>query len=452
MRQDFSLPIFFRRRVIFANKQSQNGNNRTAHPSKSATIGAAFHNPLLTPRLFRIQSKNRMSTLTDTLRKLSGTPGPSGHEEAIRAIIVREFQKLTDTVEITPLGSVVGVKRAASAKPGKRTRRAKTDNATPRLLVEAHMDEIGLIVTAIQDGFIRFEEIGFWDPRTLPSQNVLVHGRKTLPGVIGMRPPHVVPVHQRKHALAVSELFIDVGMSEARVRELVRPGDTITLDRSVNVLQNEFLTGKAFDDRSGLATLIQFLRRMQNVPHAWDIYAVANVNEEDSPVYLGAQTSAYHIRPQIALCLDVTHAQQAGLSDDDMPEAGKGPGVARGANIHPFVFEKLRDAAQRHSIPHQVTVYGDDTQTNAWMMQITAEGIPTGLIEIPLRYMHSSVETIALSDLTHTTELLYTFAAQLNDEDARALQGETFVRETARVKRAKRKARPARPNKTRRKR
>ena len=392
-----------------------------------------------------------MSTLTETLRKLSGTPGPSGHEETIRALIVREFQKLTDTVEITPLGSVIGIKRAGSAKPNERARRTrtKTDDTTPRLLVEAHMDEIGLIVTAIQDGFIRFEEIGFWDPRTLPSQNVLVHGRKTLLGVIGMRPPHVVPVKERKHALAVRELFIDVGMSDARVRELVRPGDIITLDRSVTSLENEFFTGKAFDNRSGLATLVHFLRRMQNMPHAWDIYAVANVNEEDSPVYLGAKTSAYHIRPQIALCLDVTHAQQAGLSDDDMPEAGKGPGIARGANVHPFVFEKLREAAQRESIPHQITVYGDDTQTNAWMMQITAAGIPTGLIEIPLRYMHSSVETIALSDLTHTTELLHNFATQLNRDDARALQGETFVRET---ERAKRKPHPARQYKTRRKR
>jgi endoglucanase len=389
-----------------------------------------------------------MATLSDSLTKLSGTHGTSGHEDAVRALIVREFKKLTDTVEITPLGSVIGIQRAASAAPRKRSRRAQTSRA-PRLLVEAHMDEIGLIVTEIQDGFIRFEDIGHWDPRVLPSQNVLVHGRKTLPGVIGARPPHVLTADERKRSLPLTELFIDTGMTDARVRELVSPGDMITLDRAVIPLQNEMVAGKAFDDRAGLAALLEFLRQMQNVPHAWDIYAVANMNEEDSAVYVGAQTAAYAIQPQLAICLDVTHAQQVGLSDDALPHVGQGPCIARGANVHPFVFEKLRQAALRESIPHHVTVYGDDTETNAWIMQVTGDGIPTGLVEIPLRYMHSSVETIALPDVARVAELLRVFASNLNADDARALQGESFTRAP---KRAPRVARPTKSRRAKRKR
>lgn len=310
------------------------------------------------------------------------------------------------------------------------------------------MDEIGLIVTAIEGGFIRFEEVGYWDPRNLPSQNVVVHGRKPLAGVIGMRPPHVVPSDERKHALAVNEMFVDVGMGDARVRELVSPGDTITLDRAVIPMQNEMVVGKAFDNRASLAALLEFLRQMQNEAHSWDVYAVANVNEEDSPVYVGAQTAAYAIQPQLAICLDVTHARQVGLNDAALPEAGQGPCIARGANIHPFVFEKLRQAALGLTIPHQVTVYGGDTQTNGWIMQVTGSGIPTGLVEIPLRYMHSSVETIAPPDVAHAVEILRAFASNLKADDARALQGETFLRAPARLKRVASIPRAARKTKT----
>jgi putative aminopeptidase FrvX len=382
----------------------------------------------LTPREFRIQSGNDMASPPELLTKLSQTHGASGHEDAVRAFVLREFKKLTDRIEITPLGSVIGIKRAAPRPAGKRSRRAAASSDAPRLLVEAHMDEIGLIVTEIQDGFIRFEEVGYWDPRVLPSQNVLVHGRQTLPGVIGSRPPHVLSAQERSESLPLRQLFVDVGMSDARVRELVSPGDVITLDRAVMPLQNNFYAGKAFDDRASLVALLEFLRQLQAAPHAWDIYAAATVNEEDSSVYVGAQTAAFQIRPHIAICLDVTHAQQVGLNDDALARVGAGPCIARGANVHPFVFEKLQQAARRESIPHQITVYGGNTETNAWMMQVAGDGIPTALLEIPLRYMHSSVETIELSDVTHLAELLRVFATALTRDDVRALQGETFVR------------------------
>lgn len=381
----------------------------------------------LTPRAFRIQSDNRMSALTELLTRFSQAHGTSGNEDAVRALVVREFKKLTDNIQITTHGSVIGVKYATNPPRANKNRKPPPSDA-PRLLVEAHMDEIGLVVTGIQDGFLRFDEVGYWDPRVLPSQNVLVHGRKVLPGVIGARPPHVLSAKERQESLPLQQLFIDVGMSDARVREFVSVGDVVTMDRSVTPLENGFYAGKAFDDRAALVVLLEFLRQMQNAAHAWDIYAVANVNEEDSALYLGALTSAFQIRPQLALCLDVTHAYQPGLAEAQLPRLGQGPCIARGANVHPFVFEKLRQAALREAIPHHVTVYGGDTETDAWMMQVAGEGIPTGLLEIPLRYMHTPVEMLHLDDVAHAAELVHAFAASLTREDAGALQGETFVR------------------------
>lgn len=363
--------------------------------------------------------------LTDLLTKFSQAHGTSGYEDNIRALVVREFKKLTYEVQITPLGSVIGIKRAPLRRGARRTSDA------PRILIEAHMDEIGFLVTEIQDGFIRFDEIGMFDPRILPSQNVIVHGRKPLPGVIGARPPHVLSAQDRAKSIPLSDLFIDVGMSDENVRQVVSVGDFVTLDRSVIPLQNDFIAGKAFDDRASLVAILDMLQQLQDVNHAWDVYAVANVNEEDSATYIGAWTSTYAIRPQLALCLDVTHAQQPGLHQDHASRVSFGPCIARGANVHPVVFEKLRAAANRETIPHHITVYGDDTQTNGWMMQVAGEGVPTGLVEIPLRYMHTSVETIHLEDVAHTAELLAHFVTGLTLQDAEDLQGERFVRTTS---------------------
>jgi tetrahedral aminopeptidase len=372
-----------------------------------------------------------MSTLPELLARFSQTHGTSGYEDNVRTLVVREFKKLVDDIQITPLGSVIGIKRA------KLPRRAKRSLQVPRVLIEAHMDEIGFLVTGIEDGFLRFDEIGMFDPRVLPSQNVMVHGRKTLPGVIGARPPHVLTAKERKESIPIRDLFIDVGMDDARVRDLVNVGDFITLDRNVIALQNDVVAGKAFDDRSSLVAVIEMLRQLQGVNHAWDVYAVANVNEEDSAVYIGALTSTFAIRPQVAICLDVTHAQQPGLKEEHAPRVGQGPCIARGANVHPVVFERLRQAATREAIPHQITVYGADTQTNGWMMQVTGEGVPTGLVEVPLRYMHTSVETIHIDDVARTAELLSVFVSSLALEDATALQGERFVRAAREPQRAK---------------
>src|SRR5581483_4780082 len=205
----------------------------------------------------------------------------------------------------------------------------------------------------------------------------------------------------------------------------------ITLDASMTALLNGRYAGKAFDNRAGLVVILELLRRLQGVQHAWDVYAVADVNEEHSNLYVGALTSTFRIRPQLALCLDVTHAQQPGASQDDEPQLGRGPCIAGGANAHPLVYDKLRQVAVRAAIPHQLTVYGGNTETNSWMMQVAAGGVPTCLIEIPLRYMHTPVEVLQLDDVMNAAALLSGAIASLTLEDAEALEGEHFVRAPA---------------------
>jgi len=372
-----------------------------------------------------------MSFLRDALIKLSQAHGISGSEENVRDLVMRAMKKFVDEIQTTPLGSVIGIKRAG--------RRRVRGRSTPRVLIEAHMDEIGLMVTGIEAGFIRFDTVGSFDPRVLPSQTVVVHGRQALPGVIGTRPPHVLSAEERKKPIPLKSLFIDVGLPDARARELISIGDPITFDRAVTPLHNNHFTGKAFDDRAALAVLLDALRQLREVELAWDLYAVANVNEEQSAVYIGALTSTFQLCPDLAIALDVTHAEQPGVPDFNVAQLGQGPCIALGANVHPFVHRKLVQAAQDEAIPYRVTVYGGDTETNAWMMQVAAGGVPTGLIELPLRYMHTSVEMLQLDDLAHAAELVKTFTAALDAADYHALQGETFVRAATRPHRHARK-------------
>ncbi|MGB8643605.1 MAG: M20/M25/M40 family metallo-hydrolase [Anaerolineae bacterium] len=379
-------------------------------------------------------------SIKDLLTELSQASGPSGHEAPVRRIVRRELEKYADEVTTTPLGSVIGVKRAAAPAPPSGGGRKTQSKAPPahKVLIEGHIDEIGLIVTAIDQHVIRFDEIGGYDPRILLSQNVMVHGREPLPGVIGARPPHVLAARDRDRPVPLSELFIDVGLPEARLRELVQVGDVITLDAKVVSLRNGMVAGKAFDDRASVVTVLDALRRLEGVRLAWDLYVVANVQEEDGAWFPGAFTSTYRIHPDVAVALDVSHGDQPGVGDVNTVPLDKGPGIARGPNVHPRVHERLVAAARAIEIPHRVTTYGGATGTNAWAMQVVAEGIPTGLLDLPLRYMHTPVETLALSDLERTARLLAAFVSGLDESFYQDLFGQGAV-QTGRVKRPARK-------------
>ncbi len=347
-------------------------------------------------------------TAKDLLQKLSQAHGVSGYEHAIRELVIAELQPLADEITVTPMGSVIALKRGE----GKH-----------RVLIEGHIDEIGLMVTDIEQGFLRFTQVGGFDVRVLLAQEVIVHGKKDLRGIIGARPPHVLTAEEREKVIPMNDLWIDVGLADARVRELVQIGDTITYAREMLTLKNNLVAGKAFDDRCAVVCLVEALKQLARLKHTWDIYVVANTQEEVG--LKGAETSTYRINPDVAVALDVSHADQPNVSEINRVALNAGMGIALGPNIHPRVHARLTQVAKQHEIPFEVTAYTGATGTNAWAMQVVREGIPTGLIDVPLRYMHTSVETLCLTDLERIGRLMALFCAALDDEFAQQLRGES---------------------------
>ncbi|MBI3913719.1 MAG: M42 family peptidase [Chloroflexi bacterium] len=308
---------------------------------------------------------------------------------------------------------MIAIKRGAGAKRG---------NA-PKVLIEGHMDEIGLMVTEIEKGFLRFTQVGGFDARVLLAQEVIVHGKKDLRGIVGARPPHVLTAEERNQVISLNKLFIDVGLPQEKLRELVQPGDLITLARQMVTLKNNRVAGKAFDDRSAIVCIAEALRHLAGMKHAWDVYAVANVQEEAGAGFAGAFTSTYHINPTVGIALDVNHADQPGTTEVNAVPLDDGMGIAMGPNIHPLVHKKLVEVADAQEILYRVTAYAGMTGTDAWAMQIVREGIPTGLIDIPLRYMHTSVEMLSINDVERIGRLLAQFCAGLDEKFVAELEG-----------------------------
>ncbi len=348
------------------------------------------------------------------LERLSAASGVSGYEHTVRDLVIEAFQPYADEVSVTAMGSIIALRRG--------TWDSKNQRPAPKVLIEGHMDEIGLMVTDIDQGFLRFTQVGGFDVRVLPSQEVLVHAREELRGIIGSRPPHVLSEEERQKVTPMSELFVDVGLPEERVRELVQVGDLITIARQVVSLKNNLVAGKAFDDRSAVAAVAEALRQLSTMRHTWDVYAVANVQEEVG--LKGAATSAYQINPDVAVAVDVGHADQPNTTEINAVPLDNGMGIAAGPNVHPLLHERLTQIAREHEIPYRVTAYAGATGTNAWSMQVVREGIPTALIDIPLRYMHTSVETLSLTDLERVGRLLAGFCASLDDQFLCQLRGE----------------------------
>ena len=335
------------------------------------------------------------------LKKLSEARGVSGYEAEVRGIVVEEFGRYADEVQTDKLGNVIALKRGEGEGPRR------------RIMLAGHMDEIGLMVTKLEKGFLHFTEVGGFDERTLLGQEVIVHGRKDLPGIIGSRPPHVLPPEEREKTIPMDKLFIDVGLREEELGRWVRVGDLATLRRQFTPLQGDLVAGKAFDDRTSVAAILICLEGLASVKHAWDVYAVATVQEEVG--LRGAITSAYGLAPDVAIAIDVTFGNQPGVSEAETVKMGKGPAIAFGPNVHPKLHEALVEVAKELEIPYQVEPVPGGSGTDAWAIQVTREGIPTALLSIPVRYMHTSVETLSLKDVERTGRLMAGFIGMLDE-------------------------------------
>jgi endoglucanase len=336
------------------------------------------------------------------LRSLSEASGVSGYEDEVRDVVRSTFASMSDEVRSDAMGNLIALKRGSSEKEPRR-----------RIMLAGHMDEIGLMVTMLDKGFVRFTQVGGFDVRTLMGQEVIVHGRRELPGVIGSRPPHVLAPAERNKPVPMSELFIDVGLSQDVLEKAVRVGDLITIRRPFIELQNDLVSGKAFDDRAAVASMAVCLDALGSLRHAWDVYGVATVQEEVG--LRGAMTSTYGIAPDVGIAIDVGFGKQPGVAEPYSLDIGKGPALTCGPNIHPALLQALKSVAGEHEIPVQVEVDPGGTGTDASAMQITREGIPTALLSIPVRNMHTPIETLSVKDVVRTGRLLAHFIAGLDE-------------------------------------
>ncbi len=354
-----------------------------------------------------------MLDLVNLLRRLSETSGVPGHEGAVRRVVEAEVRPLVDDVTVDKLGNLIGVKRG----------RPQPDAAPPRLMIAAHMDEVGLLVAGYAGGgFLRLAAIGGADARVLPGQEVTVHSADgPLPGVIAARPETRLTSEQRSETLALDSLYLDVGLSEAAARERLAIGDTITLARPLTELQSGRVAGKAMDNRASVATLIATLDQLQGRRHAWDVYAVATVQEEVGA--WGAYASAFSIHPQVGIALDVGYGEQPGLPDIETFPLGQGPSLGFGPNIHPLLHERLMATARAHEIPVHFEPMPGSSGTDAMAIQMVQAGVATAVLSLPTRYMHTPVETLATRDIERTARLLAHFIAELAPDFVAQLQG-----------------------------
>lgn len=336
------------------------------------------------------------------LRQMVESTGVSGYETPVAGIIQKVFAEIADEVTTDILGNVIAVKKGEGEQ-------------NVKVMLASHMDEIGLMVTKVDDrGFLSFTSIGGVDQRTLVSQEVRVHGKRDLLGIIGMKPPHLVTPEELNAAIKMQDMVIDLGLSVEEVRSLVEVGDLVTVSRSFIQLSGDFAAAKAMDDRAAVAVMYECLKELRRLRHRADVYAVSTVQEEVGA--RGALVSTYHIQPDIGIAIDVCHGEMPGVPEQDTAPLGKGPNLAFGANIHSKVFDRLVEVAKEQSIPFTTDPVPGPTGTDAWVMQVTRAGVPTALVSLPLRYMHTSVETLSMSDVKMAGRLLAHFTASIDRE------------------------------------
>jgi len=338
------------------------------------------------------------------LKDLLATHGTSGFEQDVQEIVRQYAAPFADETWTDVHGNVLA-----------------TGNETggPRILLDAHCDQIGLIVKHIDDkGFLRVSPVGGWDMQVLLGQRMLIHTSDgAISGVIARKPIHLLKDSERKSVPTISELWIDIGSASAEeTRELVSIGDSVTPEPALRELRNGRLSGTAMDDRVGVWVIFTALRLVHEASPSASITAVSSVQEEIG--LRGATTSAYNINPHVAIAVDVTHATDCpGIDQNEYGSVsiGGGPVVVRGANANPRVVELLRSRATENDISIQMNALGRPASNDAATIQISRGGCATGLVTIPNRYMHSPVEVVQKSDLEQAARLIAEFCLSVDE-------------------------------------
>jgi endoglucanase len=346
-----------------------------------------------------------MSENVEFLERLLNAAGPSGFEVRAARVWRAEAEGFADEVWADVSGNSV----------------ASLGSGAPRVMMAGHVDEIGLQVTHIDaDGFLYVDEIGGWDPEVLVGQRVRILGQDgDVVGVVGKKPIHLIRPEERSKAVKTRSLWIDIGVEDAeQARDMgIRVGDPMVVDAGMVRLAGDRIASRAVDNRIGAYVVLEALRLLRDDPPAASAFAVATAQEEIGYHGGGARTSAFSLEPDVALVVDVTFST-------DVPEVNKkelgdhsvggGPVLSRGSAAHPVVFERLVEVAEKEDIPYSIQASPRATRTDADGIHLTRSGVPTGLVSVPNRYMHSPNEIVSLTDLRNTARLFAAFIRSLD--------------------------------------
>ena len=350
----------------------------------------------------------------DILTYLQGAStqfGPSGHERTMAEWLQARFMPLCDDVVIDPLFNVLATKKP-TAKP-------TNGGKAPKILMCAHLDEIALMVAHIlDDGSLRMGNVGGVDPRILPAATVTVHAHaengKPMPlmGVIGAKAPHLMTPEEQKHNYLREDLYIDIGLPVEKVRKLVHVGDLVTLHGQTVGLLNDRAAGKTMDDRACIAVMLEAAERLQTMRHTSEITFACTTQEEVG--CRGAQVAAHTVNPDLAVIMDVSHATiPASRADTTVPLDA--PAATYGPYIQHKLLARLQKTAANHGIKLNMEHANRSTGTDTDNVQIAREGVPCVLIDLPLKYMHTTVELLDMNAIRECGRLVAHFAAEIEE-------------------------------------
>jgi endoglucanase len=342
------------------------------------------------------------------LKRLLDTPGPSGREARAAAVWREEAETFADRVDADVAGNSFAW---------------LNEDGGPRIMLAGHIDEIGVMITHIDDdGFLYFEGVGGWDPQVLVAQRIRLLTKKgDVLGVVGKKPIHLIKGEEKEKASKITDLWIDVGAKnrDAALERGLRVGDAGVIDGRMVELSEGIIASRSIDNRIGAYVVLEALRLLSVDRPAASVAAVATSQEEIGYFGGGARASAFRVDPQIAIVVDVTFATDApGVEKKELGDhkLGGGPVIARGAAAHPVVFEKLIEVAEAQEIRHTMAALPKYTSTDADAIYLSRSGVATGLISVPNRYMHSPNEMVALDDLTQAAKLIAAFVRTVTAE------------------------------------
>lgn len=336
-----------------------------------------------------------------TLEQLCSLSGPSGFEQPVARAAAELLRPWVEEVTVHPMGSVIGV--LPCKKPGAK-----------KLLLDAHLDEIGFLITGYEEGYLTFAPLGGVDPRMLPDREIMILTDPPILGVVACLPPHIQTREDMDKSQPIKELYLDVGLSQPEAQRLIPIGTPAVYRGGCAPLGEGLLWGKAMDDRACFAVLLHTLELLKGEELDVDLYVLGSAQEETHST--GAVTAAYGIVPDLCVAVDVTHGDSPDAGKGETFKLGGGPVLGLGPNCTKWMEKRMEDKAVELGMDIQKEVMSGSSGTNGWPLQVSREGIATAVLSIPLRYMHTPIETVCRRDLEDAARLLCAFIKGIGKE------------------------------------